>query len=168
MQKEEDIIYLDEEGYKDYLTKIDNLMINLGRVEERLSEKNKNSDFIDNYDDLSLYRKELKKQIRKKRDNISKIKIIEKQNNEDIMDVGDVVKILAYYDIDDIVEEVYELVTGDSNIHTNPEKLSINSPKGEVIYKSKIGDVGYYKVNKEKIKVEIKEKLNVKTLKKSI
>lgn len=167
MQKEEDIIYLDEEGYKDYLTKIDNLMINLGRVEERLSEKNKNSDFVDNYDDLSLYRKELKKQIRIKRDNISKIRIIEKQNNEDIMDVGDVVRILTYYD-EDAEEEIFELVTGDSNIHTNPEKLSINSPKGEVIYKAKIGDVGYYKVNKEKIKVEIKEKLNVKTLKKSI
>lgn len=167
MQEDNKIIYLDKEGYQEYKNSIDNLLVNLGRIEERMNVVKENGNALNEYEELLDMKERLKERILEKRNNLSKIKIVENNNDENILNIGDVVKIMTYYP-DETVEEIYELVSGESDINSEIEKLSINSPKGKILYGASIGSSDFFPLSNEKIKVDILEKLNIKTLKKSI
>ena len=79
------------------------------------------------------------------------LKIVDKKSNsDDIIDIGDIIKIKVIYDIDDIEEYTVKL-TGKYMIDNNAKikEVSLNSPIGRSIYLKNINDddIGYY-VNK--------------------
>ena len=161
----EDKIYLDKEGYQDYKNSIDNLFVNLGRVEERMNVLNETNGSLIEYDELLNLKESIKERIKIKRNNLSKIVIVEKSENEKVLNIGDLVKINTYYG-DEMEEEICELVTTESTLEDDIEKTNINSPKGKILLGSTIGDTKYFEIEKQKIRVDILEKINKRTLKK--
>ena len=90
------------------------------------------------------------------------LKIVDKKSNfDDIIDVGDILKIKVIYDIDDIEEYTIKL-TGKYMIDNNAKikEISLNSPIGRSIYLKNINDddIGYY-VNDKKISIKIINKI---------
>ncbi len=89
------------------------------------------------------------------------LKIVDKKSNsDDIIDVGDILKIKVIYDIDDIEEYTVKL-TGKYMIDNNAKikEISLNSPIGRSIYLKNINDdIGYY-VNDKKISIKIINKI---------
>ena len=86
------------------------------------------------------------------------LKIVDKKSNsDDIIDVGDIIKIKVIYDIDDIEEYTIKL-TGKYMIDNNAKikEVSLNSPIGRSIYLKSINDndICYY-VNDKKIGIKI-------------
>ena len=70
------------------------------------------------------------------------LKIVDKKSNsDDIIDVGDIIKIKVIYDIDDIEEYTIKL-TGKYMIDNNAKikEVSLNSPMGRSIYLKNIND----------------------------
>ena len=85
-------------------------------------------------------------------------KIVDKKSNsDDIIDIGDIIKIKVIYDIDDIEEYTIKL-TGKYMIDNNAKikEVSLNSPIGRSIYLKSINDndICYY-VNDKKIGIKI-------------
>ena len=89
------------------------------------------------------------------------LKIVDKKSNsDDIIDIGDILKIKVIYDIDDIEEYIVKL-TGKYMIDNNAKikEISLNSPIGRSIYLKNINDdIGYY-VNDKKISIKIINKI---------
>ena len=89
------------------------------------------------------------------------LKIVDKISpSDDIIDVGDILKIKVIYDIDDIEEYTVKL-TGKYMIDNNAKikEISLNSPIGRSIYLKNINDdIGYY-VNDKKISIKIIRRL---------
>ncbi len=90
------------------------------------------------------------------------LKIVDKKStSDDIIDVGDILKIKVIYDIDDIEEYTIKL-TGKYMIDNNAKikEISLNSPIGRSIYLKNINDddIGYY-VNDKKISIKIINKI---------
>lgn len=90
------------------------------------------------------------------------LKIVDKKSNsDDIIDVGDILKIKVIYDIDDIEEYTVKL-TGKYMIDNTAKikEISLNSPIGRSIYLKNINDddIGYY-VNDKKISIKIINKI---------
>lgn len=90
------------------------------------------------------------------------LKIVDKKSNfDDIIDMGDILKIKVIYDIDDIEEYTVKL-TGKYMIDNNAKikEISLNSPIGRSIYLKNINDddIGYY-VNDKKISIKIINKI---------
>ena len=86
------------------------------------------------------------------------LKIVDKKSNsDDIIDIGDIIKIKVIYDIDDIEEYTIKL-TGKYMIDNNAKikEVSLNSPIGRSIYLKSINDndICYY-VNDKKISIKI-------------
>lgn len=90
------------------------------------------------------------------------LKIVDKKStSDDIVDIGDILKIKVIYDIDDIEEYTIKL-TGKYMIDNNAKikEISLNSPIGRSIYLKNINDddIGYY-VNDKKISIKIINKI---------
>ena len=89
------------------------------------------------------------------------LKIVDKKSNsDDIINVGDILKIKVIYDIDDIEEYTVKL-TGKYMIDNTAKikEISLNSPIGRSIYLKNINDdIGYY-VNDKKISIKIINKI---------
>lgn len=90
------------------------------------------------------------------------LKIVDKKSNsDDIIDVGDILKIKVIYDIYDIEEYTVKL-TGKYMINNNAKikEISLNSPIGRSIYLKNINDddIGYY-VNDKKTSIKIINKI---------
>lgn len=89
-------------------------------------------------------------------------KIVDKKSNsDDIIDIGDIIKIKVIYDIDDIEEYTIKL-TGKYMIDNNAKikEVSLNSPIGRSIYLKNINDNDtHYYVNDKKISIKIINKI---------
>ena len=86
------------------------------------------------------------------------LKIVDKKStSDDIIDIGDILKIKVIYDIDDVEEYTIKL-TGKYMIDNNAKikEVSLNSPIGRSIYLKNINDndIGYY-VNDKRISIKI-------------
>lgn len=90
------------------------------------------------------------------------LKIVDKKStSDDIIDIGDILKIKVIYDIDDIEEYTIKL-TGKYMIDNNAKikEVSLNSPIGRSIYLKNINDNDtHYYVNDKKISIKIINKI---------
>ena len=88
------------------------------------------------------------------------LKIVERKNIPNTIDIGDTLLIEVIYDIDDIEEYTIKL-TGKYILDNNAKikEISLNSPIGRSIYLKNINDDIYYYVNDKKISIKMKEKL---------
>lgn len=85
--------------------------------------------------------------------------IVEKQDDENIVDIGDIVRLSIDFGRGDEEENIYKLTGGESGDIDGLIHISINSPMGASIYQKNVGATTGYQVNDRKFKVQILEKL---------
>lgn len=162
----EEKIKLNKQGYEDYLKAI-------AEKEKELADLRmyKGTDAIfqgDNWhDNPTLYQAELKErslmleiaEMKHKLQN--NVEIVENIGDEEIIDIGDIVKIDMIFSEDDREEEIFKLVATTSNLKFDAEiqEVSINSPIGNAMYHKKIGEIATYKVKDRTFTLQIKEKV---------
>ena len=160
-----DCIYFDEEGLKAYKKSIDNLIKNVDRINNEISKLRKDKK-IDEANDLYKIKDELLARIEDKQNTLTLVKLIEKQNSENILDLGDTATIELDFGDDDKETCLIKLVSVDSYTENDLECVSINSPLGRALYRKNIGEKTYYMVNNNKVNVTLLKKNN-KVLKKT-
>ena len=159
-------IKLSTQGYEDYLKVLE-------EKEKQLAElrmyKGKDAIFQgDNWhDNPTLYQAELKErslmlEIAEMKHHLQyNVEIVENLGNEELVDIGDVVKIDMIFSEDDREESIFKLVGTTPNFDMNAEiqEVSINSPIGKAMYHKKVGEIATYKVENKTFTLQIKEKV---------
>ena len=157
MENIDDKIYLDQEGYNQYLKEIENLKIKLknnGRVKSESHTGAVGDGWHDNFEFEESKRQELKimGELEAALEKLSKIVIINEVINEDLININDYVTVRLEFDENDIEEISFRLVgTNGPNSNAIVEEISLNSPLGKSVYHKKIGDKGNYIVNNNSI-----------------
>ena len=159
----EEKMKLNKQGYEDYLKAI-------AEKEKQLAELRmyKGTEAIyqgDNWhDNPTLYQTELKEnslmvEIADMKSRLQNAEIVESDENEEIIDVGDVVKVDMIFSEDDREEEIFKLVATTPNFDAGIDEVSINSPVGTAIYHKKVGEITTYKVEGRMFTLQIKGKV---------
>jgi len=165
-RKNQTPIYLDKEGYDNFLEDIEELKrkLNANNKERKNAFDAGAGDGWDSpeFEEIERNERMLSGELQRKYDELSRVVIIEKKANSDVVNIGDIIKADMYYSDDDIEEELFKLVGGMPAFDLNAgiQEISINSPIGDAIYQRKIGDKCSYSVNGSQFYVLIKEKLN--------
>ena len=160
-------IYMDAVSYERYLIDIDKLIEDKKKIEQRMGAVHKKGteDSWDNaeYDELVEESFRLTTEINNRRLRLCDIVVVDYQNNENLVDFGDVLKltIVDQYGTDIIVGKLVgdaKKVTADSEYL----EISANGIVGSLIYGKKIGDKVSYVVDGVACSVNIMEKVKVK------
>lgn len=157
-------IKLNKQGYEDYIKAIE-------EKEKQLAELRmyKGTDAIfqgDNWhDNPTLYQTEMKErslmleisEMRRKLQH--NVEIVESLGDDELVDIGDIVKIDIIFTEDDRKEEIFKLVATTPKLGAEIQEVSINSPIGNAIYHKKIDEITTYKVKDRTFTLQIKEKV---------
>lgn len=158
-------IYLDEDGYTEYLESIedknkqlkDNSKSKTGSYDSAVGDG-----WHDNFDFEEAKRIEvsLVMQINNKNAELKNIVIVEKDNSDySIVNIDDIVELKFIFSDEEELEK-FKLIGG-----YNPQEyekyrdITLNSPIGKAIYKQKVGKVIEYKVELRTFKIQIMRKV---------
>ena len=158
-------IYLDQDGYNEYLKKIEELKRaiqanNTGRKDAFDAGAGDGWDSPE-FEEIERNNTRLNGELHNMYEILNRIIIIEKHNNQEIVDIGDVIIADMIFSPDDMEEIVFKLVGANGDFNTEIQEVSINSPLGNAVYKKKIGDTCYYSVNNRNISILLKQKLDL-------
>ena len=151
----DDKIYLDKEGYEQYLQEIDEIrekLNNNGKVKSEAYTGAVGDGWHDNFDFEEAKREEFKilSDLRKKIEGLSRIVIIENNKATDLIDINDYVTISISFDGEDEEEMFFKLVASSSpDFNGEVSEISVNAPLGASVYQKKIGDKGSYQVGED-------------------
>ena len=166
MDSKSEKIYLDQEGYEKYLENIESVKkqlndLNAGRKEAFDAGAGDGWDTPE-FEEIERQEAVLMGNLKKLYEDLSKIVIIERHNNQELIDINDTVIVDLIFSKDDVEEMTIKLVSAlglsDGNF---AREVSINSPLGKAIFGKSVGDNSSYKVNDNVIKVLIKQKLEL-------
>ena len=146
-----DKIYLDENGYKQYLSEIEDIRNKIDANNRDISEYMSDDAYGDSWHDNFAYEQAIQKENVLRRDlelklkGLDKIVIISDKKESDDVSINSIVDILFDGEID---TETYT-ITGStsSNIQDDIHSVTINSPFGKAIYHKKKNDRFTYKVD---------------------
>lgn len=159
-------IYLDKEGYQKYLESIEILKSRLSEISKGRKEafEASSGDGWDSpeFEEIERQERVIEGELNRKYEELSRIVIIEKHNNEEIIDIGDVLVVDMVYSEDDCEEFTFKLVGSNGEFDAELPEISLNSPLGKAVYKKKIGENSFYEINNQKIEIFIREKVNMK------
>lgn len=159
-------ILVDTEGFNQYyeeLNRLKDLSLSIASIGSESYADAVGDGWHDNFafEDTMRESRKIASRINKMLEDEKYLKIVDKKSNsDDIIDIGDILKIKVIYDIDDIEEYTIKL-TGKYMIDNNAKikEISLNSPIGRSIYLKNINDdIGYY-VNDKKISIKIINKI---------
>ena len=160
-------ILVDTEGFNQYyeeLNRLKDLSLSIASIGSESYADAVGDGWHDNFafEDTMRESRKIASRINKMLEDEKYLKIVDKKStSDDIIDVGDILKIKVIYDIDDIEEYTIKL-TGKYMIDNNAKikEISLNSPIGRSIYLKNINDddIGYY-VNDKKISIKIINKI---------
>lgn len=156
-------LYLDENGYSEYLNKIKEVEIEL---EDLRKYKGKEAIYQGDmwHDNPTLVQTEMQERallkklgdMKNKLQNIEVVK--EVVQNLNIIDINDIVKLRLIFSDGEQEESLYKLVASNFPKETEQyEEISLNSVLGKTIYKESIGAKKSYCINENFIEVEILE-----------
>ena len=156
-------ILVDTEGFNQYyeeLNRLKDLSLSIASIGSESYADAVGDGWHDNFafEDTMRESRKIASRINKMLEDEKYLKIVDKKSNsDDIIDIGDILKIKVIYDIDDIEEYTIKL-TGKYMIDNNAKikEVSLNSPIGRSIYLKSINDnyICYY-VNDKKIGIKI-------------
>ena len=160
-------ILVDMDGFNQYyeeLNRLKDISLSIASIGSESYADAVGDGWHDNFafEDTMRESRKIASRINKMLEDEKYLKIVDKKSNsDDIIDVGDILKIKVIYDIDDIEEYTIKL-TGKYMIDNNAKikEISLNSPIGRSIYLKNINDddIGYY-VNDKKISIKIINKI---------
>lgn len=153
----QDIIYMDEEAYRDFLSSMKDLE---GKIKKARYEKGsgaleqKGDTWHDNFTFENAKNTEmmLTKRYFDLKNELSRIKIIKQTAEKDIVGVGSSFTLLF---ADDVEKKEVDLKLVSSTKNLDDNNVTLNSPMGKSIYGKKIGDIIEYKINNKIIKASI-------------
>lgn len=152
-------IYLNQKGYEEHLRQIEELKesLLLVRLKRGCIDDRKNLLEIES---LQIEETRIVTEIKRMCDELTRVVIVDKQDNDEIVDIDDVILV-------DMIagsftrEMMLKLVGTDCNIESDIQEVSINSPVGNAIYGKKIGDLCSYSVNGRTMSLLIKSKVDM-------
>lgn len=160
-------ILVDTDGFNQYyeeLNRLKDISLSIASIGSESYADAVGDGWHDNFafEDTMRESRKIASRINKMLEDEKYLKIVDKKSNsDDIIDIGDIIKIKVIYDIDDIEEYTIKL-TGKYMIDNNAKikEISLNSPIGRSIYLKNINDddIGYY-VNDKKISIKIINKI---------
>ena len=159
-------ILVDTEGFNQYyeeLNRLKDLSLSIASIGSESYADAVGDGWHDNFafEDTMRESRKIASRINKMLEDEKYLKIVDKKSNsDDIIDIGDILKIKVIYDIDDIEEYTIKL-TGKYMIDNNAKikEVSLNSPIGRSIYLKIINDnVIHYYLNHKKISIKIIKK----------
>lgn len=160
-------VLVDTEGFNQYyeeLNRLKDLSLSIASIGSESYADAVGDGWHDNFafEDTMRESRKIASRINKMLEDEKYLKIVDrKRTSDDIIDIGDILKIKVIYDIDDIEEYTIKL-TGKYMIDNNAKikEVSLNSPIGRSIYLKNINDddIGYY-VNDKKISIKIINKI---------
>ena len=153
-------ILLDDDGYQQFMNELEKL-----KNQSDMSAISGNEAYYnavgDGWHDNFAFEESMRESrlIAKRIDDMydlkKRIKIIaDKNKKEDIVNLNDKVLVEIVYSEDDKEQEEL-ILTGKFIPDTNEKEITINSPLGHAIYKSKIGSTQKYSVGDREIQVRI-------------
>lgn len=158
-------IYVDQNGYNEILKEIEVLKkkLNENNLGRRAAYDAGAGDGWDSPEFEEIERNEnlILGELQRIYDELSRVVIVEKENNSYIVDIGDIITINIMYDVDDNEELTFQLVGGVGGKQNEYQEVSINSPLGKSVYKKHVGDTCSYEVGRNIINVFIKEKIGL-------
>lgn len=156
-------ILVDIDGFNQYyeeLNRLKDLSLSIASIGSESYADAVGDGWHDNFafEDTMRESRKIASRINKMLEDEKYLKIVDKKStSDDIIDIGDILKIKVIYDIDDIEEYTIKL-TGKYMIDNNAKikEVSLNSPIGRSIYLKNINDndIGYY-VNDKRISIKI-------------
>ena len=160
-------VLVDTDGFNQYyeeLNRLKDISLSIASIGSESYADAVGDGWHDNFafEDTMRESRKIASRINKMLEDEKYLKIVDKKSNsDDIIDVGDILKIKVIYDIDDIEEYTVKL-TGKYMINNNAKikEISLNSPIGRNIYLKNINDddIGYY-VNDKKTSIKIINKI---------
>lgn len=163
---DENKIYLTQEGYEQYIAEIEKLHEKLGSSSKDKSESYRSAvgdGWHDNFAFENAKREELMviKELEEKLARLGQIVIIDEIDDPEIIGINSVVRLTVQLPSGRQSEQFVKLVgTEKVDIHTSPKEVSLNSPLGQAIYQSKVGEVVNYSVNGNDLVAIIEEKID--------
>ena len=159
-------VLVDMEGFNQYyeeLNRLKDISLSIASIGSESYADAVGDGWHDNFafEDTMRESRKIASRINKMLEDEKYLKIVDKKSNsDDIIDVGDILKIKVIYDIDDIEEYTVKL-TGKYMIDNNAKikEISLNSPIGRSIYLKNINDDISYYVNDKKISIKIINKI---------
>ena len=156
-------ILVDTDGFNQYyeeLNRLKDISLSIASIGSESYVDAVGDGWHDNFafEDTMRESRKIASRIDKMLEDEKNLKIVDrKRTSDDIIDIGDILKIKVIYDIDDIEEYTIKL-TGKYMIDNNAKikEVSLNSPIGRSIYLKSINDndICYY-VNDKKICIKI-------------
>ena len=156
-------ILVDTDGFNQYyeeLNRLKDISLSIASIGSESYADAVGDGWHDNFafEDTMRESRKIASRINKMLEDEKYLKIIDKKStSDDIIDIGDILKIKVIYDIDDVEEYTIKL-TGKYMIDNNAKikEVSLNSPIGRSIYLKNINDndIGYY-VNDKRISIKI-------------
>lgn len=169
-RKEEEKVYLDKAGYEQYLAEIEKLKEDLKQNSFNKSSAHESAvgdGWHDNYAFEEAKRQELMiiGSLEAKLKGLSRIVIIEKSGDEDLIDLGDVVTVKMTYAPDDSEDFTFKLVGSHAPAYDGEvREISVNSPLGKSVYQKRVGTNSEYEVNSKKIGISILDRQKENTI----
>ncbi len=165
MQKN-NTIFVDKEGYQKLLDSIENL-------KKKIAENNSGrkdafgasaGDGWDSPEFEEIERQDhlLTSELQRRYEELQRTVIIEKHNNDNIIDIGDVLRVEMSVSDEEFEDMVFKLVGTSGDFDADIQEISINSPLGNSVYRKQVGEQTSYLVGARKFNVIIKEKIDLK------
>ena len=160
-------VLVDTDGFNQYyeeLNRLKDISLSIASIGSESYADAVGDGWHDNFafEDTMRESRKIASRINKMLEDEKYLKIVDrKRTSDDIIDIGDILKIKVIYDIDDIEEYTIKLI-GKYIIDNNAKikEVSLNSPIGRSIYLKNINDNDtHYYVNDKKISIKIITKI---------
>ena len=164
-KKDKQVFYVDKEGYQELLSAIEEQKAkirdnNLGRKNAFDASAGDGWDSPD-FEEIERMDHMLNGELRRKCELLDRAVIIEKHNDDTIIDIGDVIQSELIFSEDDREPFVFKLVATESDINAEIQEVAINTPMGSAVYRKKIGDTVPYTVGENTFSVFLQERLDL-------
>jgi len=144
-----DKIYLDQEGYENYLKELNEIREKIRKNSSDISEFASDDAYGDGWHDNFAYEQAVQKEnsllyeLDGKLKGLNKIEIVSKKRNTNKVEIGSIVTVEINQEI-----EKYKLIGNTvSNLNSDILEITLNSPLGKSIYHKKINDCFSYSVD---------------------
>ena len=167
MEKKE-IVYLDKVGYEKLLEEINKIREELKELKLNKSDayENGGDGFHDNFsfEDSERRERALIYLLAERTEYLERVEIVNKQDKNDIIDIGDLVSLTIDFDGEKETDTYRLTGLSDASIDDGIINVTLNSPLGKVIYLQNVGIDTSYFVDNNKFLVHINEKISEEKL----
>lgn len=146
-------IYLDQDGYNNYLKELDEIREKIRNNSSHISEYMSDDAYGDTWHDNFAYEQAIKKEnslfyeYKKKLEGLNRIEIVNVSASKEYVDIGTIVEIK----FDDEFENEFYKITGNtvSAVENGVVSITINSPLGKSVFRKRKNETFEFEVDSQ-------------------